>query len=79
MFENPTERRILRWPEVHRKVTLSRQYVARLERQNCFPRRVQLGPQSVGWFSDEIDRWLEERQRGPIDLSRQFTPRRKPR
>jgi prophage regulatory protein len=65
-------RRVLRWPDVRAKVSFTRQYVDRLERQGKFPRRVRLGVNSVGWFEDEIDAWLDSRERGPRDLSGQF-------
>jgi prophage regulatory protein len=37
--------------------------LARWEAAGKFPQRVQLGPNSVGWFEDEIEAWLEGRQR----------------
>jgi len=33
----------------------------RWEKSGSFPRRVQLGPGSVGYFEDEIDGWLKAR------------------
>jgi hypothetical protein len=35
----------------------------RRERQNppTFPRRIKLGPNSVGWLAEEIDEWIEDR------------------
>jgi prophage regulatory protein len=65
-------RRVLRWPDVHAKVSFTRQYVDRLERQGRFPRRVRLGANSVAWFEDEIDAWLDSLERGPRDLSGQL-------
>ena len=53
--------RILRKPEVLAKVALSDASVWRLEKQGRFPRRVKLGPQSVGWFESEVDEWMTER------------------
>ncbi len=56
-------RRILRWPAVHEKVDKSRPQIWRDIRAGRFPAPVQLGPNSVGWFEDEIDDYLATRQR----------------
>lgn len=58
-----TERRILRWPEVHDRVGKSRAQVWRDIRADKFPAPVSLGSNSIGWFSDEIDRHLENLKR----------------
>ena len=29
-----------------------------------FPKPVQTGPNSIGWYADEIEEWLESRPRG---------------
>jgi prophage regulatory protein len=39
----------------------SAQHVARLEAAGQFPKRVQLGPNRVGWVEDEILDWLKQR------------------
>jgi prophage regulatory protein len=36
-------------------------HIWRLEKVGRFPRRVKLGPNSVGWVSTEIDAWIEAR------------------
>ena len=54
-------KRALRFPATSKKVGLSRSTIDRLEKANLFPRRIRLGANSVAWFSDEIDKWLEER------------------
>jgi hypothetical protein len=36
-------------------------HIWRLEKAGRFPRRVKLGPNSVGWVSTEIDAWIEAR------------------
>lgn len=54
-------RRILKLPEVQRRIPISRAHLWRLERDGHFPKRIQLAPKSVGWFEDEIDAWLEQR------------------
>lgn len=42
-------------------VLYSTQHVARLEKAGQFPKRVQLGPNRVGWVEDEVLDWLQKR------------------
>jgi prophage regulatory protein len=56
-------RRILRDPEVSRRVPLSRVQRWRMTKAGMFPAPVQLGPNSVGWYEDEIDAWLAAQPR----------------
>jgi prophage regulatory protein len=56
-------RRIIDWKALKTIVPYSRQHIARLEAQERFPRRVQLGHCRVGWFADEVEAWLETRPR----------------
>jgi prophage regulatory protein len=57
--------RILRWPEVRDRVPVNGSTVWRWEQAGKFPRRVKLGPNSVGWYESEVERWMaERRQRG---------------
>lgn len=53
--------RILNKRQVKELVLYSPQHIARLEKAGQFPKRVQLGPNRVGWVEDEILAWLEER------------------
>ncbi|CEG60993.1 helix-turn-helix transcriptional regulator [Legionella micdadei] len=39
----------------------SRSSLARWESKGLFPKRVRISPNHVGWRSDEIYQWLEER------------------
>ena len=34
-----------------------------------FPKRIALGPNSVGWYADEVDAWVANRQR-QTDIAR---------
>ena len=52
--------RILRKHEVLHRVGLSGMEIWRREKAGRFPRRVKLGPSSVGWVEAEIDAFLEE-------------------
>ena len=55
--------RILRWPEVHTLVGRSRSSVWRDIRKGKFPKAVDLGENSVGWFEHEIQEWIASRPR----------------
>lgn len=57
--QRPHQERIIRFPQVAQIVGISRATVFRLERSGDFPRRVQVGPRSVGWLLSEITAWLE--------------------
>ncbi len=48
-------RRLCRWPEVHKRYGKSRTQIWRDVRAGKFPAPVQIGPNSVGWWSDELD------------------------
>ncbi len=53
--------RSYRWQEIHNITGLSRSTVFRLEREEKFPKRRQLGKKSVCWLSNEVDDWLASR------------------
>ena len=53
--------RILSKRQLKELVLYSPQHVARLEAAGKFPRRVQLGPNRVGWVEAEVLDWLRER------------------
>ena len=59
MNEVQQERRIIRKPELFSKVGLSDATIWREEKAGRFPKRIRLGGQSVGWFSDEIEGWFQ--------------------
>lgn len=52
--------RIIRKPELWVKVGLSDASVYRLEKKGRFPKRVQIGPNTVGWIECEVDQWIFE-------------------
>ncbi|HHL33654.1 MAG TPA: AlpA family phage regulatory protein [Desulfobulbaceae bacterium] len=56
-------KKILRWPVVYRKTSISRSTVWRLERAGLFPQRVRIGMRGVGWYESEIDKFLADRER----------------
>jgi len=56
--------RIIRGSEVTRLTGLSATTLWRRERDGTFPRRVKIGSNSVGWVEEEVQAWIENRERG---------------
>ncbi|MER0216634.1 MAG: AlpA family phage regulatory protein [Nitrosomonas sp.] len=59
-------RRVLRTQQVIQMSGMSRSAIYRLRKENKFVRHINLGPRSVGYFEDELTKWLEER----VEVSR---------
>lgn len=57
--ETPT--RIISLKELAHRVPYSPVQIWRLEKAGTFPRRVQLGPNRVGWVEAEVEAWLRQR------------------
>jgi predicted DNA-binding transcriptional regulator AlpA len=53
------QRKLINRRQVEARVSLSRWSIARLEKQNRFPKHVNVGPGLHHWFEDEIDDHLE--------------------
>ena len=53
--------RILSKRQLKELVLYSPQHVARLEKAGKFPKRVQIGPNRVGWVEAEVLDWLQDR------------------
>jgi prophage regulatory protein len=53
--------RILTRRHLRELIPYTPQHIQRLEKAGKFPRRIQLGPNRVGWVATEIDAWLAER------------------
>ena len=53
--------RILSKRQLKELVLHSPQHIARLKKAGRFPKRVNLGPNRVGWVEDEVVDWLQER------------------
>ena len=53
--------RILSKKALKELVLYSPQHIARLEKAGLFPKRVQLGPNGVGWVEQEVLDWLDQR------------------
>ena len=54
-------RRILRLPEVERRVGLKQTQIYRLEIKGRFPRRFKISDRASGWDSRAIDEWVEQK------------------
>ena len=54
-------KRILSKKQLRELVLYSSQHIARLEKAGLFPKRVQLGPNRVGWVEAEVLDWLQQR------------------
>ncbi|OWB29463.1 AlpA family transcriptional regulator [Xanthomonas oryzae pv. oryzicola] len=61
--ETPHSRRILRRSEVEVRTGFKRAHIYSLMKDKKFPQRVRLGVRAVGWYEEEIDQWLAERER----------------
>lgn len=56
--------RVIRFPELYRKVGLSRSQIWRLEQQGNFVKSIPLGKNSKGWIEADVDAWLLARRGG---------------
>lgn len=56
-------KKFLRAPEVRSITGLSKSTLYDLIARDLFPRPVALGARAVGWLSDEVDAWMEQRVR----------------
>jgi prophage regulatory protein len=63
MTQDTPTRKILRGNAVCKKTGKSRPQIWRDVRDQKFPAPIELGPNSVGWFEDEVDTWLASRPR----------------
>jgi prophage regulatory protein len=52
---------ILRRPQVEARTGLSRSTIYARIQDGTFPRPILLGSRAVGWISNEIDGWLDQR------------------
>ena len=55
--------RVLRPKKTAERVGYTNQWLRQLEARGEFPRRIRLGPNSVGHLEHEVDAWLEARAR----------------
>lgn len=55
----PALDRIIGKKELGQYVPYTPQHIHRLENAGKFPKRVQLGPNRVGWFESDLVAWME--------------------
>ena len=61
--------RILSKRQLKEMVVYSPHHVTRPEKAGKFPKRIQLGPNRVGWVESEVLDWLQERMDSPENLT----------
>ncbi len=66
-MQNRKRNRILRKTEVIKATGHSSSTIDRKEKAGQFPQRIKLGPNSVGWWDDEVYEHLESLNRGGCD------------
>jgi len=54
--------RVIRFPELFKKVGLCRSQIWRLERSGDFVKSIPLGKNSKGWLESDVDAWLLTRR-----------------
>ncbi|MDP5210025.1 AlpA family transcriptional regulator [Microbulbifer sp. 2205BS26-8] len=59
-----TPRRILRLPEVERLTGYKRSSIYRMAKEGQFPQQKRIGPRAVGWDSQEVETWIEDKLDG---------------
>lgn len=60
-------KRTIRRQELHAMVPLGDTTIYEMEQRGEFPRRFALSPRCVVWDLGEVEAWLEERRRAPIN------------
>jgi prophage regulatory protein len=76
MEQAAAKRRILPARDVYARTGLSRGQAWLEERQGRFPQRIWLTPHRIGWYEDEVDRWIAERPRANVDIQMPKSPGR---
>lgn len=56
--------KIIDWKTLKTMQPYSRQHILRLEQAGCFPKRVRLGQNRIGWVLSEVEDWITERIQG---------------
>lgn len=54
--------RMLRLPEVMKRVGLSRSSLYAMAQAGTFPKQRRLTPKSVAWLEDEVETWISSRE-----------------
>lgn len=59
--QNHKNLRIIRMPEVQKKIGLCKASIYNRIALGTFPKPVSLGGRSVGWIESDLDQWIFER------------------
>lgn len=51
--------KILRVNEVTLVTGLSQSTIRRLEKSDCFPKRIKIANNAIGWLKSEVDAWID--------------------
>ena len=63
-------RKIIRWPEVSDLTGIKARSTAwRRMRAGTFPESIVTGDNSIGWYNDEIQDWIDSRPRGAASVN----------
>lgn len=62
---NAHPRRILRLPEVVKATGYKRSSIYLMMARGEFPKCCRLGARAVGWPSDQIEQWINDKLEGP--------------
>ena len=62
-LEHSLSRTLLRWPAVKARTGKSRTQAWRDIKAGTFPSPVEIGPNAVAWYEDEISAWNASRPR----------------
>lgn len=52
----------LKQAEILKIIPFSRQHILRLEKENKFPKRVQLGIKRIAWRKSDIEKYMKEKE-----------------
>jgi prophage regulatory protein len=58
------QNRIIRLPEVKRRVGLSRSSIYEYIQKGLFPKQIGIGARAVGWLETDIDLWIDGHRGG---------------
>ncbi len=59
--QNSKNLRIIRMPEVQKKIGLCKASIYNRIAEGSFPKPISLGGRSVGWIESDLDQWIFER------------------
>ena len=58
--------KLLRTGDLTQLLGISRSSIRNWTKTGQFPKPIKLGPRAIGWWSDEIEAWIENRSNQPL-------------